>query len=232
MRLKADDLIRVLLYAKRGYPQTEIAAAFGVSPQTVMRIVNGKSHKRLHARYYLGDADPGVNLLPLSNLTPRVAADSFTKQRQRVQAEQREAEQLAEAERVQAQREAEQLAEAERVQAQREAEQLAEAERVQAQREAEQLAEAERVQAQREAEQLAEAERVQAQREAEQLAEAERVQAQREAEQLAEAERVQAQTAEQLAAIARTRTALAAHSPETRQREAKRGWLKRLLPWH
>ena len=91
MRLKADDLIRVLLYAKRGYPQTEIAAAFGVSPQTVMRIVNGKSHKRLHARYYLGDADPGVNLLPLSNLTPRVAADSFTKQRQRVQAEQREA---------------------------------------------------------------------------------------------------------------------------------------------
>ena len=147
MRLKVDDLIRVLLYAKRGYPQTEIAAAFGVSPQTVMRIVNGKSHKRLHARYYLGDADPGVNLLPLSNLTPRVAADSFTKQRQRVQAEQREAEQ-------------------------------------------------------REAEQ----------REAEQ----------REAE----------VTAEQLAAIARTRTALAAHGPGTRQREAKRGWLKRLLPWH
>ena len=185
MRLKADDLIRVLLYAKRGYPQTEIAAAFGVSPQTVMRIVNGKSHKRLHARYYLGDADPGVNLLPLSNLTPRVAADSFTKQRQRVQAEQREAKQR---QRVQAeQREAEQR-EAE----QREAEQ----------REAEQ----------REAEQ----------REAEQ----------REAEQREAEQREAELTAEQLAAIARTRTALAAHGPGTRQREAKRGWLKRLLPWH
>ena len=183
MRLKADDLIRVLLYAKRGYPQTEIAAAFGVSPQTVMRIVNGKSHKRLHAQYYLGDADPGVNLLPLSNLTPRVAADSFTKQRQRVQAEQREAEQREAEQREAEQREAEQREAEQREAEQREAEQREAEQREAEQREAEQ----------REAEQ----------REAEQ----------REAEQREAEQREAELTAEQLAAIARTRTALAAHGP-------------------